>query len=72
MSGARFDCGGLGYNRFSDARFSAVLFGSGRFNRRLILFQICFRHSVVIIEGRRRFSNRHAQIFHARQGVFGL
>ena len=72
MSDARFDCGGLGCSRFSDAQFSAVSFGNGRFNRRLILFQICFRHSVVIIEGRRRFSNRHAQIFHARQGVFGL
>ena len=50
----------------------AVSFGGGRFNRRLVLFQICFRHSAVIIEGRCRFSNRHAQIFHARQGVFGL
>lgn len=72
MSGARFDCGGLGYSRFSDARFSDAPFGGSRFNCHLVLFQICFRHSVVIIEGRRRFSNRHAQIFHARQGVFGL
>ena len=72
MSDARFDNNVFGCSRFSDARFSAVSFGSSRFNRRLVLFQICFRHSAVIIEGRRRFSNRHAQIFHARQGVFGL
>lgn len=72
MSDARFGNNGFGCGRFNDARFSAVSFGGGRFNRRLVLFQICFRHSAVIIEGRCRFSNRLAQIFHARQGVFGL
>ena len=72
MSDARFGNNGFGCGRFNDARFSAALFDSSRFNCRLVLFQICFRHSAVIIEGRCRFSNRLAQIFHARQGVFGL